>query len=239
MPIRASLAQIADRDNSSSEAIWLELSPAENQAAFAGLGGMGVRHTHPFGTSAGGSADEKAGLAPFCSCERFHIAETSGLGAGDQFMSIKACSVAIAAAIIIGALPARADPITCDHLNAALVAGASEHQLQTPTVKKELVSSSVAWMISFEGQPLLMLCHDGYVKTFAADSHELNSNEILIMDIALKAWGFEPEEAVKIRDMLITEAKKTHMAEVRARQGRISFIISFAGAPSFVIDANW
>ena len=159
-------------------------------------------------------------------------------------MSIKACSVAIAAAITIGALPARADPITCDHLNAALVAGASEHQLQTPTVKKELVSpgnpySSAAWTISFEGQPLLILCHDGYVKTFAADSHELNSNEILVMDIALKAWGFEPEEAVKIRDMLITEAKKTHMAEVRARQGRISFIISFADAPSFVIDANW
>jgi hypothetical protein len=146
----------------------------------------------------------------------------------------------------MGVFPVRADDaITCDHLKTALVAGASEHRLQTPVARSEQYSPSnpdhMAWRISFEGldQPVLMMCHSGYVKAFAADNRDLNASEVLVMDIALTAWGFEPEEAAKIREVLITEAKRSRIAEVTAGRAKISFIISFAGAPSFQIDQSW
>ena len=154
-------------------------------------------------------------------------------------------SLVTVTAATIGVFPARADVVECDRLKTALVAGASEHRLQTPVARTEQYSSStpdhVVWRISFEGldQPTLMICHSGYVRTFAADNRELNASMALVMEIALTAWGFEPGEAAKIRDVLITEAKQSHTAEVRAKQAEISFIISVADAPSFQIDARW
>jgi hypothetical protein len=38
--------------------------------------------------------------------------------------------------------PARADVITCDHLKTALVAGASEHRLQTPVALSTKLAST-------------------------------------------------------------------------------------------------
>jgi hypothetical protein len=138
---------------------------------------------------------------------------------------------------------------TCQQFKAGFVEGAAQYQVPAPKFLLENVNAADAdiqyWTITTFGDVRAMMsCWHGSVDTFVADA---NDNEmasslhlLLLMGIGLHGYGMEWRPALDLRDQLVRAAKASdpHIAKLPVDGAEASLIISFAGVPSFQIDAK-
>ena len=90
----------------------------------------------------------------------------------------------------------------------------------------------------------MISCWHGLIGSFLADADDselmTTVHFVILMGIALHAYGMEWRPALKLRDQLVRAAKasETHVARLPVNGGEASLIISVVGVPSFEIHAK-
>jgi hypothetical protein len=142
----------------------------------------------------------------------------------------------------------QANAATREQFVARAIEGAVYYKVPVPQFDLEGVNSSDPdtrhfKITTFGDVRSMMICRHGWVSNYAVDANNggegiSNVHVAALTAIGLYADGMTWREATAMRDELMREAKaaEPQMAERVVDDAKISLIISFAGAASFVID---
>jgi hypothetical protein len=134
----------------------------------------------------------------------------------------------------------------CEQFKAVIMEGTNIYKLRPATFRVEKGGNSEAWHVTgiFPDVRAAILCRNGQVRSYMADADDDKPASALHVQIlatlGLQGYQMDMRSALALRDQLVSEAKEAepHTAKRAINGGTASFVISFAGVPSFQIETK-